>query len=275
MRKRGAEVATTQMGCMGAEAPVGISGHTPAPLNLSWLPVPVRRLAMTLAVIVAVLTPSAVTLWVSTPSAGDIQQRVRDLTNGYGVVLLSEDDIPPVLAQAVVATEDERFYSHHGIDTIGLGRAFLYDVTHLCPCEGGSTITEQLVKDVYLKGNDEGHNKLVDTVMALKVEGVISKRQIMADYLSEITTGFGRYGVSAAACAYFHAPLNSLTLGQYALLAGVTQAPSLYDPTVDAAAAAARRSHVLSAMVADGMITREQAAAADSEPVLVGAGLGC
>jgi len=257
------------MGCMGAEAPVGISGHTPAPLNLSWLPVPVRRLAMTLAVIVAVLTPSAVTLWVSTPSAGDIQQRVRDVTDGYGVVLLTDDQVPPVLAQAVVATEDERFYSHHGIDTIGLGRAFLYDVTHLCPCEGGSTITEQLVKDVYLKGNDEGHNKLVDTVMALKVEGVISKRQIMADYLSEITTGFGRYGVSAAACAYFHAPIGSLTLSQYALLAGVTQAPSLYDPTVNPTLAAHRRASVLAAMVSEKFITSEQAASAAAEPVLV------
>ena len=235
---------------------------------MNWVPVPARRLAMTLAAIVAVMTPSAVTLWVSTPSGTDIQQRVRELTNAYGVVLLAEDDIPPVLAQAVVATEDERFYSHHGIDTIGLGRAFLYDVTHLCPCEGGSTITEQLVKDVYLNGSDEGYSKLVDTVMALKVELVISKKQIMADYLSEITTGFGRYGVSSAACAYFHAPLGSLTLGQYALLAGVTQAPSVYDPTVNPRLAGQRRSAVLAAMVAEKFITPAQAASAGAEPVL-------
>jgi membrane peptidoglycan carboxypeptidase len=233
------------------------------------LPAPVRQLAMALGALVAVLTPSGVTLWVSTPPASDIQQRVRDLTDGYGVVLLSEDAIPPVLAQAVVATEDERFYSHHGIDTIGLGRAFLFDITHLCPCEGGSTITEQLVKDVYLNGNDEGYSKLVDTVMALKVERLISKKQIMADYLSEITTGFGRYGVSAAACAYFHAPLGGLSVGQYALLAGVTQAPSLYDPTVNPQLAGQRRSAVLAAMVSEKFITPAQAAAAASEPVLV------
>jgi membrane peptidoglycan carboxypeptidase len=230
--------------------------------------VPARRVAMTLAAIVAVVVPSAVTLWVSTPSGSDIQQRVRDVTNGYGVVLLTENDIPPVLAQAVVATEDERFYSHHGIDTIGLGRAFLYDVTHLCPCEGGSTITEQLVKDVYLNGNDEGYSKLVDTVMALKVERMLNKKQIMADYLSEITTGYGRYGVSAAACAYFHAPLGSLTLAQYALLAGVTQAPSIYDPTVNPDLAMLRRSAVLKAMVSEKFITSAQAASAAAEPVL-------
>lgn len=224
---------------------------------------------MGVAAIVAVVTPSAVTLWVSTPSASDIQQRVQDVTNRFGVVLLSEGQIPPVLAQAVVATEDERFYSHHGIDTIGLGRALLYDITHLCPCEGGSTITEQLVKDVYLNGNDEGYTKLVDTVMALKVEQQISKQQIMADYVSEITSGFGRYGVSAAACAYFHAPLGSLTLGQYALLAGVTQAPSRYDPTVNPDLARVRRAAVLTAMVSEKFITAAEAASAASEPVLV------
>jgi membrane peptidoglycan carboxypeptidase len=236
---------------------------------MSWLPVPAQRLALTLTAIVALATPSLITLWVSTPSAGDVQQRVLDVTKAHGVVLLAEDEVPPLLAQAVVATEDERFYEHHGIDTIGLGRALLYDVTHHCLCQGGSTITEQLVKDVYLGGSNEGYNKIVDVVMALKVEQTIGKRRIMADYLSEITTGYNRYGVSAAACAYFHKPLSNLTIGQYAFLAGVTQAPSLYDPTVDPELAALRRSSVLAAMVSHHVITPEQAAAASIEPVLI------
>lgn len=230
---------------------------------------------MTLVAIAAVVIPSLITLWVWTPPAGDVQQRVRDRTNALGVVLLSEDEVPPVLAQAVVATEDESFYSHHGIDSIGLARAALYDVANLCLCQGGSTITEQLAKDVYLGGSDRGYNKLQDLVLALKIEQVIGKRQILSDYLSVIPTGLNRYGVSAAACAYFRAPLNSLTLAQYALLAGVTQAPSLYDPTVDPTAAAARRSHVLSAMVADKMISKTAAEAADAEQVLATTGPGC
>jgi len=229
---------------------------------------------MTLVAIAAVIVPSLITLWVWTPAAGDVQQRVRDRTSSLGVVLLQVDEVPPVLAQAVVATEDESFYSHHGIDSIGLARAALYDVANLCLCQGGSTITEQLAKDVYLGGSDRGYNKLEDLVLALKIEQVIGKRQILADYVSVIPTGLNRYGVSAAACAYFHAPLGSLSLGQYALLAGVTQAPSLYDPTVDAAAAAARRSHVLSAMTADKMISSAQAKAANSEPV-ISQGPGC
>jgi penicillin-binding protein 1A len=234
---------------------------------VSRLPAPAQRLILSLIAILAVLAPSALTLWVSTPSTDDIQQRVLDSTTSHGVVLLGEDEVPPVLAQAVVAIEDERFYAHHGIDTIGLGRAFLYDATHGCFCQGGSTITEQLVKDVYLGGSNEGYNKIVDVVMALKVERVIGKRRILADYLSEITTGFNRYGVTQAACEYFHQPLTNLTLGQYALLAGVTQAPSLYDPTIDPDLAAARRSSVLEAMVSHGFITSEEAATANSEPV--------
>ena len=235
---------------------------------MSRLPVPARRAALTLILIAFLAAPSGITLWVSTPSAEDIQQRVLAATKAHGVVLLAEDDVPPLLAQAVVATEDERFYEHHGMDTIGLGRAFLYDATHSCFCQGGSTITEQLVKDVYLGGSNEGYNKIVDVVMALKVEQVIGKKQILADYLSEITTGLNRYGVTQAACDYFHKPLANLTIGEYALLAGITQAPSLYDPTVDPDLAAARRSSVLAAMVNDKIITPAQSAAANAEPVL-------
>ena len=238
------------------------------------VPAPLRRLVVTLVAIAGVLSLALGTLWVSTPSASDVQQRVKERTDHLGVVLLQEDQVPPLLAAAVVATEDEKFYSHHGIDSIGLGRAVLYDVTHLCLCEGGSTITEQLVKDVYLSGSTRGYNKVKELVLALKVEREITKGQIMADYLSEITTGYGHYGVSSAACTYFHAPLGRLTIGQYALLAGVTQAPSIYDPTVNPGAAAARRGHVLQTMLAHGLISRDQVATAEAEPVL-SPGSGC
>jgi len=233
------------------------------------VPVAARRLVIALLVLAVVLGPNVATLWISTPSASDVQARVIDFTRHYGVVLLGPGDVPSLLAKAVVATEDERFYTHHGIDTIGLARAFIYDASNRCLCQGGSTITEQLVKDVYLNGSDRGYNKMVDIVLALKVEGVLTKQLVMADYLSVITTGFGRRGVSAAACAYFQAPLESLTLGQYALLAGVTQAPSLYDPTVDPEAAEQRRSEVLALMISERYITPAEALAANAEPVLV------
>lgn len=227
-----------------------------------------RRLALAIAIVAAVLAPSAATLWASTPDVADIQQRVKALTDSYGVPLLTEEQVPKLLAQAVIATEDESFYTHHGIDSIGLARAALFDVVYVCLCQGGSTITEQLVKDVYLGGSNAGYNKLVDLVLALKVERVIGKARIMADYLSEITTGLNKVGVTAAACAYFRAPLQGLTLGQYALLAGVTQAPSNYDPTINPDLARQRRSQVLAQMVSVHYISAAQARAADAEPVL-------
>jgi membrane peptidoglycan carboxypeptidase len=238
------------------------------------VPKPLLRLAVGLGILVAVGLAGFAALWFATPDPSDIHARVQALTAARGVPLLGPNEVPPQLAQAVVAIEDERFYEHHGIDSIGLSRALLYDVTHLCLCQGGSTITAQLVKDVYLGGSDRGFNKIVDMVVALKAERVMTKKQILADYLSEITSGFGRYGVTEAACAYFRAPLDDLTLGQYALLAGVTQAPSVYDPTVNPELARQRRAQVLSKMVVEHMITTAQAQAANAEPV-TSVGPGC
>jgi len=232
------------------------------------VPALLGRLLLIVAVPVAIFGPSVATLWVSTPDASDVQARVQALTRSYGVPLLGEDEVPSALAEAVVATEDERFYSHHGVDSIGLARAILFDVVNVCLCEGGSTITQQLVKDVYLGGSNLGYHKIEGMALALKVEGVLTKRQILADYLSEIPTGVNRNGVTAAACAYYRAPLQGLTLGQYALLAGVTQAPSVYDPTINPQLAAERRSEVLQAMQNDHFITAAQARAANAEPVL-------
>ena len=229
---------------------------------------------MALAVAAALTAPSLATLWVGTPAGDDVQVRVRALATARGTPVLGPDQVPKQLAQAIVAIEDERFYQHHGIDSIGLGRAVLYDVTNVCLCQGGSTITQQLVKDLYLGGSDRGYNKLEGMALALKVERILTKQEILADYLSEITTGYGRYGVTAAACAYFDRPLDSLTLGQYALVAGVTQAPSVYDPTVNPDLARQRRAQVLAQMVSVHDISVAEAGAANAEPVTA-SGPGC
>jgi membrane peptidoglycan carboxypeptidase len=212
-----------------------------------------------------VLAAAGVLIWVATPPGDDLGTRVAALASLHGSSVLRPGEVPSLLAEAVVATEDERFYEHHGIDVIGLGRAVLYDVSHLCACQGGSTITQQLVKDVYLGGSDGGLNKLADMALAVKVELRFSKAQILADYLSVVLTGYGRYGMANAACADFHRPLADLDLGQLALLAGLPQAPSAYDPLLHPEAALVRRQEVLAAMVDEGSITRSQAAAAATE----------
>ena len=240
---------------------MGLRPGLPTPVN-------VRRPLVVAAVFLAVLAPVIATLWVSTPDVSDVRAREAADLKAKGAVQLQPDQVPALLAKAVVATEDERYYSHHGIDTIGLARAGLYDITNRCLCQGGSTITEQLVKELYLGGSDRGYDKIVDMTLALKVEAVLGKDEIMAFYLSEIATGVNRYGVVSAACAYFHQPLDSLTLSQYALLAGVTQAPSVYDPTVDPAAAETRRAAVLADMVSEGYISRAEATTAAKDPVI-------
>jgi penicillin-binding protein 1A len=202
------------------------------------------------------------------PSPTDLQSRVQALVAVRGDVLLQPPQVPSLLREAVIATEDERFYSNHGIDVVSLGRALWFDASHRCTCQGGSTITEQLVKDVYLNGSDRGPAKAADLAIALKVGLKMPKGQVLADYLSEIPTGRGLYGVPAAACVYFGLSIGELSLADDALLAGIAQAPSAYDPRFDPSAAIGRRAEVLSAMVSEGYVSAQQATAAAATPLI-------
>ena len=184
--------------------------------------------------------------------------------------------ISPSLPQATVAIEDARFWQHGALDYQGIFRALYQDLSQGHIVQGGSTITQELARNLFIGTPQRTiSRKIKEACLAEKVAKVWTKQQILADYLSEIATGLNRYGVSAAACVYFKAPLAELTLAQYALLAGITQAPSIYDPTVNPAAAQARRSEVLRDMVSERYITASAAAAADHEPVLSGGSGSC
>jgi penicillin-binding protein 1A len=170
-----------------------------------------------------------------------------------------------VLRQAVVATEDERFYQHQGVDIIGVIRALPYDLAHLTLAQGASTITEQVAKTLYLNGND--HNpwrKLEDAAVALKLEQRYSKEQILAAYLNTIYFGDDGYGIRAASRRYFATTPSRLTTGQATLLAGLIQAPTAYNPLLHPAAARARQIEVLRSMVRNGYL-----ASAEASEVLV------
>ena len=211
----------------------------------------------------------------ATPSGADIQARSRDLAAEEGATPILPGQLPPTLVNALVATEDERFFIHHGVDVVGAGRALLADLRQGCLCEGGSTITQQLVKQVYLGGDDHGLNKLRGVFLAFKIEGRISKHQILADYLTITPLGYSRYGAVNAACAYYHRRPEALNLAQSALLAGMPQAPSAYDPILHPEAALRRRGQVLDLMLADGFITSAQRSAAAAAPLLATGGPGC
>ncbi len=216
---------------------------------------------------------SAGYLWMSTPSASDLQARVAAIA-GLGRLLPSQ--LPALLEHAVVAAEDERFYVHHGLDTIGSARAVWDDVTRLCLCEGGSTVTQQLAKLVYYPGDGRLARKLPSVAVAFKIELRYSKAQIMADYLSVVSTGYGLVGAQAGSCAYFGHDLSTLTAAQAAELAGMIQGPAAYDPRFHPDRARARRDYALGRMVETGYITPEEAQAAKAAPLVsTGTGAGC
>jgi penicillin-binding protein 1A len=184
-------------------------------------------------------------------------------------------EVPVLLQHAIVASEDERFYSHHGLDTIGTIRALWDDATQLCLCQGGSTITQQLAKAVYYPNDSRLSRKLPTIAIAYKIELHHSKAEILADYLSVVRFGYGLVGARAASCAYFGHDLvgpgaAQLTIAEAAELAGSVQAPSYYDPRYHSDQAEARRDYALDRMEQVGFISARQAATAKEAPVLAG-----
>ena len=166
------------------------------------------------------------------------------------------------LPLATVAIEDRRFYSHGGIDAEGIARALWRDVKAGEVVEGGSTITQQLVRTLYISSERTVERKVTEACLAVKLDRKWSKDQILARYLNSVFYGNLAYGAEAASHTYFSRSASRLTLSQAALLAGLTKAPSSYDPLADPAAAVARRNVVLRAMLQQGVITQRQFASA-------------
>jgi membrane peptidoglycan carboxypeptidase len=210
-------------------------------------------------VIVALLAAFAVA-WLTAPSNADLAQRVWALDRSVGARPVSLHAIAPVMREAAVATEDERYYEHDGIDVLGILRALPYDLSHLSLAEGASTIDEQLAKVVYLGGND--HNpwaKLRDAAIALRVDAAYSKQRILREYLDTVYFGAGAYGVEAASERYFGLRAERLDLGQAALLAGLIEDPSGAQPYRHPLAARERQAVALTSMVRNGFATAAEA----------------
>ena len=172
---------------------------------------------------------------------------------------LSLDQMSPYIPQAVMATEDRRFYSHFGIDPIGLARAFWVNMRAGHTVQGGSTITQQLAKNLFLKPDRTLKRKIQEALMALWIEHRFTKDQILTIYLNRVYLGSGTFGVDAAARRYFEVSARQTSLYQSAMLAGLLKAPSRYSPLNDAEAGHARTVDVLNNMVAAGMITPKDA----------------
>ncbi len=195
---------------------------------------------------------------------GNLLQEILD-PNGGRRTVVSSDQISSWIKKATIATEDPNFYSNPGIDPVGVARAIYYLARYQRVVTGGSTITQQLVKNVLLTPDVTLDRKVREAILSLEVARRYPKDQILAMYLNTVYYGNLSYGVQAAAQSYFHKDAKDLDLGEGALLAGLPQAPSAYDPCENPQAALDRQQTVLSFMVKRGYADQSQADAAATE----------
>jgi len=182
-------------------------------------------------------------------------------------------DIPKVMIDAVLATEDARFYRHHGIDYIGLVRAALANIRHPLS-QGASTITMQVARNTYLSKEKKLTRKIYEALLTFKLEHQLTKDQILEIYMNQIYLGNRAYGFAAASAAYFGKPLKDITIAEAAMLATLPKSPSRDNPLVNPERARTRQSYVIDRMLEQGFITAEQAKAAKAEPLKVRAAGG-
>ncbi len=174
--------------------------------------------------------------------------------------------MPPYLIQAVLATEDRRFFDHHGIDPIGTARALTVNAGSSGVVQGGSTLTQQLAKNLFLSNERTVGRKIKEAYLALWLENHLSKREILQTYLDRVYMGGGTFGIQAASEFYFGKSVRDVTLPEAAMLAGLFKAPTKYAPHINLPAARARAGDVLSNLVDAGYMTEGQVYPARRDP---------
>lgn len=187
----------------------------------------------------------------------------RGATGGEALAL---EDMSPFIPQAVIAIEDRRFYSHFGVDPLGLARAIVTNIASGRTVQGGSTLTQQLAKNLFLSPERTVERKIQEVLLSFWLEHKFTKDQILAMYLNRVYFGSNAYGVEAAARRYFSKSARDVNLGEAALLAGLLKAPSRLSPARDPEAAEARAQVVLGAMREEGFITDDEIKTAMSQP---------
>jgi membrane peptidoglycan carboxypeptidase len=231
------------------------------------------RLAKILLVVVMVLAAGVGLLFAFTPSAGQATTLAAVQAREHHIAYPGPP-VPRSFARALVATEDHRFYSDPGVDPLALIRVTISWVTGHTD-GGGSTIDQQLAKNLYTSGHSSFAQIIEQVAMAIKLNGTYSRPQILRLYAEIAYYGHGYYGLNAASCGYFGRPPARLTLVQAAMLAGVVNDPTYDDPLAYPAQARARLVHVLGRMAAVGYLTRAQEAAALKAPLRLPAVRGC
>ena len=194
---------------------------------------------------------------------GQVVQKIGPATREK----LTAGSMPPLVEQAFIAAEDRRFYQHNGIDPLGIGRAMVRNITKHSVEEGGSTITQQLARTVFLSQDRTVLRKVAEVALAGKLERQLSKQQILTEYVNLVYLGSSAYGVADAAWVYFTKTPAQLTLSEAALIAGLPPAPSVYSPLVNPDLALERRTVVLRRMAEAGFISAAEQAQANATPL--------
>jgi penicillin-binding protein 1A len=189
-------------------------------------------------------------------------------------IIVESDEIAPVMKQAIVAVEDRRFWEHQGVDIQGMARAVWADIRSQDFVQGGSTITQQFIKNTYTEDERTVSRKLKEAALAWQLEQRWSKDRILTAYLNTIYFGNSAYGIEMASRVYFDKHASELTLPEAALLAGLPASPGAYDPAANREAAKARRTTVLSGMLEEGLITAADYRTADESPLPRAAEIG-
>lgn len=187
--------------------------------------------------------------------------------NGQNRHIVSLDAIAPDMVKATLAIEDKRFYSHFGVDPIGLARAVWVNIKSMEADQGASTLTQQLARNLFLSHERTWTRKIKEAMYALQLEMAYTKDEILAMYLNQIYFGHGAYGIEAASELYFGKKASDLTLGESALLAGVMKSWKYYSPHMDLERSRSRQHLILQTMANQGIITAAQAKAAYDEPL--------
>ncbi|WP_318459587.1 penicillin-binding protein 1A [Photobacterium leiognathi] len=181
---------------------------------------------------------------------------------------LTLDEIPLLMREAFIATEDSRFYEHPGVDPIGIARAAFVVLTSGSARQGASTITQQLARNFFLSNEKKLMRKIKEAFIAIHIEKLLTKDEILDLYLNKIYLGYRAYGVGAAAQVYFGKTVDQLTLSEIAVIAGLPKAPSTMNPIYSIDRATTRRNVVLMRMFEEGYITKAQMDAARAEPIV-------
>jgi penicillin-binding protein 1A len=201
-----------------------------------------------------------------------VRDRGGDVFGTFSVerrMLMTENEIPPLLRDAVIAIEDPRFFQHGGVDALAVVRAQIANLRAGEIVEGASTLTMQLARDRFLTRDKEWSRKIEEAFLAVEIEKHYTKEQILALYLNVINVGHGNWGMKAAARYYFNKEVGELTLPEAATLAGIVQTPSRYSPYKRPDLVRARRDRVLAQMLEEGFVTRDEYEAAVATPLLV------